>query len=88
MINLGLGSGQTVLVRAGQSTRPATVEWLSAPSVNATQDVTLGSQNFGSETTTGQLTGPPVTQPLNDPQGTYRLRMRPASTAIITLPAG
>jgi hypothetical protein len=88
VINLGLGSGQTVLVRAGQSTRPATVEWLSAPSVNATQDVTLGSQNFGSDTTTGQLAGPPVTQPLNDPQGTYRLRMRPASAAIITLPAG
>ena len=88
VINLGLGGGQTVLVRAGQSTRPATVEWLSAPSVNATEEVTLGSQNFGSDTTTGVLSGLPVTQPLNDPQGSYRLRIRAASAAIITLPAG
>ena len=86
LINLGLRGDQTVLLHAGRSTHPATIEWLSAPNVDVTQDVTLGSQSFGSDTTTGQLTGSPVTQPLTDPQGTYRLRMPPASAAIMTLP--
>jgi hypothetical protein len=86
LINMGLRGDQTVLVRAGQSTRPATVEWLSAPNVEVTQDVTLGSQSFGADTTTGELPGSPVEQPLTDPQGSYRLRMPPASAAIMTLP--
>jgi hypothetical protein len=86
LINMGLRGDQTVLVRAGHSTRPAAVEWLSAPNVEVTQDVTLGSQSFGADTTTGELPGSPVEQPLTDPQGSYRLRMPPASAAIMTLP--
>lgn len=88
LINLGLSGRQTVLVHAGSSTRPATVEWLSAPGVDVTQDITLGSESFGADTTTGALAGPPATQQLTDPQGTYRLSMPAASAAIMTLPSG
>jgi hypothetical protein len=86
LINMGLRGDQTVLVHAGNSTQTATVEWLSAPNVDVTQDVTLGSQSFGLDTTTGELKGTLVKQPLTDPQGSYRLRMPAASAAIMTLP--
>ena len=59
---------RVVLINEGASARvvglhvpgakgPATLERLSAPSVTAQQGIALGGQTFGSETTTGRLSG-------------------------------
>jgi hypothetical protein len=86
LINLGLRGGQTVLVRAGSSFQPAAVEWLAAPSLSS-NDVTLGGQSFGPDTTTGELDGPQVTQPVANSGGGYRVWMPAGSAAIVTVPA-
>jgi len=88
LINFATSSARTVAVRAESASRPATLEWLEAPSAGATDDVMLGGQSFGSETSTGMPTGPLHTPSVGSSAGDYLVRMPAASAAILTLPQG
>jgi hypothetical protein len=88
LINLATSDARTVAVRAGSAPRPATLERLQAPSASATDDVTLGGQSFGLETSTGTLTGPAQPMPVRRSGSRDLVRMPAASAAILTLPPG
>jgi hypothetical protein len=63
----------------------ASLETLTAPSINATTGVTLGGQSFGVETTTGTLPGPPQTTPLIPVGGAYTVPLPAGSAALLTI---
>ena len=63
----------------------ASVEELTAPSVAATDGVTLGGQSFGEESTTGTLTGQPQTSTLYPFFGLYSVTVPPGSAMLLTL---
>jgi len=59
---------------------------MTAPSVRATSGVTIGERTFGRQTFTGVLPAP-VTIPLTPTSGgEYRLKLPPASAAVLTFP--
>jgi hypothetical protein len=70
--------------RLAAATAPATVQRLLAPSVAATQGVTLAGQHFAPHTTTGELTGPSRFSRLTPVRGRYVLTVPPASAALLT----
>jgi hypothetical protein len=63
----------------------ATVEQLTAPSVDATTGVTLGGQSFGDQTSTGVLAGQPQTTTVSSLLGLYSVTVPPASATMLTL---
>jgi hypothetical protein len=69
----------------GSSATPPTVTRLRGPSFQAETGITLGGQTFGSQTSTGTLTGPPSTETLVPASGTYRLTLPPRSAALLTI---
>jgi hypothetical protein len=87
LINDDTSRSETLAVRVPGATGRARLERLLAPSVHATQGVTLGGRSFGTRTTTGVLTGPDRSVPLNSVAGNYVVRMPAASAALLTLPA-
>jgi hypothetical protein len=58
---------------------------LAAPSLSATDDVSLGGQGFGSETTTGILAGARDERSLTPAHHRYTVRLPAASAALLTL---
>jgi hypothetical protein len=66
---------------------PATLQRLRAPSVTATQGVTLAGQSYGAHTPTGNLTGSPRTTTVDPIQGRYVVTLPPASAALLTAAA-
>ena len=65
----------------------AAVERLTAPSLGSTGTVTLAGQTYGTATTDGRLRGRRRSEALVDRGGALRVRMPPASAALITVPA-
>jgi hypothetical protein len=63
----------------------AALMWLRAPTLTATQGVTLGGQTFGRRTSTGLLTGRRQVLEVAPAGGTYVVRLPPASAALLTL---
>lgn len=66
--------------------RPTTVgvESLTAPSATSTSGVSLGTQTFGDETTTGALPGALVSTPLSSFFGSFTITVPPASAVMLT----
>jgi Glycosyl hydrolase family 79 C-terminal beta domain len=89
LINLDTGSAHTVIVR-GLSAAAGTgaLERLSAPRAGSRSGVTLGGQSFGSQTTTGLLTGALRTTSVSPSGGRYVVKLPAASAAILMLGAG
>jgi hypothetical protein len=89
LINDGLTSGHTVLIRPPFAAREAVLERLRAPSAAATDDVTLAGQTFGNETGTGTLKGKLRSVRLKpDRHGRYLVMLPASSAATVTfLPA-
>jgi Glycosyl hydrolase family 79 C-terminal beta domain len=79
-------SASTVGIHADGARGAATIEALQAASggLNSAGRVTLGGQTISSST--GKLSGTPVTTTLLPSQGTYDVKVPAASAAIITLP--
>jgi hypothetical protein len=72
----------SVKVQLPPSAAPAEIEWLRAPSANATGGVTLGGQTFGAETSTGAL-GLARWQPVGQLFGSYSVELPPDSAALM-----
>jgi hypothetical protein len=70
------------LTLPGDATAPISSETLSAPSLSATDGVTLGGQTFGASTTTGTLPGTPTSTPVAPNLGTYTVLL-PAASAML-----
>jgi Glycosyl hydrolase family 79 C-terminal beta domain len=73
-------------VRAGAPAGTGTLELLTAPSVRARGDVTLGGQSFGTATATGLLSGRPTTDAVTPQRGDYAITVPAASAAMLTVP--
>ena len=86
VINQDTLNAHDVQVSVPGATRLGSVEALQAPSVSSTDDVTIGGQSFGDETTTGTLPGPPATQPAAPVNGGYTLSLPAGSAALLTIP--
>jgi hypothetical protein len=86
LINKGLRAGRTVGVRApaGTSGTP-TLAWMRAPGIRSRRGITIGGQTFGHQTFTGSLVAP-TKSPLPATGGEYRLKLPPASAAVLTFP--
>jgi hypothetical protein len=83
LINKDPTTPASVQLRLPGTQTPATVERLSAPSVDATSGVTLAGQTFGSQTTTGTLPGAPITEPAAPLLGTYTVDVPAGSAALV-----
>jgi hypothetical protein len=68
------------------TTASGSEEALQAPSAAATDDVTVGGESFGDETTTGRLPGPPQTTAVAPSGSTYTVSLPAASAALVTIP--
>ena len=84
LINEDSSSAQSVLLNAPGNSSSATVEQLTAPSIGATDGVSLGGQSFGDETDTGALAGPATTT-ISSLLGLYTLTVPAASATMLTL---
>jgi hypothetical protein len=84
LINKGLKAARTVGVKVPGGRRGTpNLEWLKAPSVRSRSGVSIGGRTFGLETLTGRL-GAPLSNPLRATGGEYRLRLPPASAAMLS----
>ena len=85
MINDSMTTSHAVNVEPPSPVREALLETMSAPSVSATSDVSLGGQTFGDETSTGTLTGTQQLTPVTPSSGGYQVTLAPGSAAMLTL---
>jgi hypothetical protein len=85
LINASTTRSQAVTVKAPSAAGSATLEQLTAPNATAKSGITLGGQSFGSPTATGLLAGNPQPASLAHIAGSYRLRLPPASAAMLTM---
>jgi hypothetical protein len=83
LINKDITTPAIVQLNLADSTGPASVERLAAPSVDATSGVTLGGQSFGDSTNTGTL-APPRTETVDPVLGSYSVEVPAASAALLT----
>jgi hypothetical protein len=83
LINKETTTPVTVQVNLANSSGPATLERLTAPSVTATSGVTLGGQGFGNSTQTGAL-GPQQTASVQPLLGSYAVTLPAGSAALLT----
>lgn len=84
LINKSLRVARTIGVKPPRGTHGTpTLERMTAPSARATSGVTIGGRTFGRQTFTGALRAP-VTTPLRATGGQYRLKLPPASAAVLT----
>ena len=84
LINKDPTTSYTVQVQVPGFTSTAQLERLAAPTVFSTNDVTLGGQSFGDETSTGLMPGPPQTETVAPVLGSYTVTLQPASAALLT----
>ena len=87
IINKDGANGHDVAVQVAGATTPAQAEGLTAPSVSATDGVSLGGQTYGEETTTGRFAGQPQTTPIAPVNSTYTVPMPAGSATLLTIPA-
>lgn len=83
LINKDPNQAYTVQLQVPAFSGSAQVEWLQAPSVASTGEVTLGGQSFGDSTTTGVL-GAPHTDTVDPVLGQYSITLPPASAAMLS----
>jgi hypothetical protein len=62
----------------------SSLQTLSAPGLTSTGDVRLAGQTFGTDTTTGVLSGAPTSTPLAPTAGTYDVDLPAASAIVLT----
>jgi hypothetical protein len=87
LINKDPAAEHDVQLSVSGATTPGSLEALQAPSVSATDGVTLGGQTFGAETTTGTLPASPATTPVAPVAGTYTVPLPAGSAALLTIGA-
>jgi hypothetical protein len=87
LINKDPSAEHDVSLAVSGATIPGSLETLQAPSVSATDGVTLGGQSFGDETTTGTLPTPSTT-PVVPVAGTYTVPLPAGSAAMLTIGGG
>jgi len=85
LINDSLTTSHDVLVQPPTTTGNALLENLTAPSMDATSGVTLGGQSFGTETSTGSLTGHAQLIPVTPTNGQFDITLAPASATMLAL---
>ncbi|MGH2870495.1 MAG: glycosyl hydrolase family 79 C-terminal domain-containing protein, partial [Solirubrobacteraceae bacterium] len=85
LINKHLRRSEAVRLHLPARYASASVEQLRAPSVSARDQITLGGQSFGPETTTGRLAGTSQNSTLRPANGTYVVRLPAASATLMTL---
>ena len=73
----------TVELQLPSAGAQASLEWLKAPGLAATDGVTLGGHTFGAETATGSLPAPQL-QPASQLLGWYSIQLPPASAVLLT----
>jgi hypothetical protein len=83
LINEGAPQQQVLLSPPAGASGPALAEQLLAPSLDATSQVTLGGQTFGSSTDTGILPEPPQTATIWPQSGAYPITLPPASATLL-----
>jgi hypothetical protein len=86
IINKRLSGSQVVRLGIAGAHGTAAVEQLRAPSVHSTTGVTIGGQTFGTQTSTGVLTGPAPHQTVAPKGGEYRFTVPAASATMLTFP--
>jgi hypothetical protein len=89
LVNDAIDRPEYVTVRLPERMSPPTVERLEAPSVDSTTGVTIGGKTFGSQTTTGLLSGTLRAGTfrggkLASAARIYRIRLPAASAAMLT----
>jgi hypothetical protein len=85
LVNDDPARSRTVLVRPAAGAGVANFEQLLAPDAGASAGVTLGGQSYGSQTSTGVLTGRAQPRYLFSAGGDYVVRLPAASAAMLTL---
>ena len=83
LINKHLHRSETVRLHLPAGYSSASAEQLRAPSVGDRDQVTLGGQSFGPETTTGLLAGPSQSATLHPTSGTWVVRLPAASATLL-----
>jgi hypothetical protein len=88
LINDSSTISHEVLVQPPAAVGNGLLENLTAPSVDATNGVTLGGQSFGTETSTGSLTGSAQLIPVTPTNGQFDITLAPASATMLALAPG
>ena len=83
-INQDTTAEHDVAVQIPGATATGSLEALQAPSIAATDGVSLGGQTFGAETTTGTLPAP-ATTPVAPSASTYTMTVPAGSAAMLTI---
>ncbi len=83
VINKDPASTYELRLQVAGFSKQGRIEWLQAPSADATDGVTLGGQSFGDSTRSGTL-GPPQTQTVSPVLGEYTIMVPPASALLLT----
>jgi Glycosyl hydrolase family 79 C-terminal beta domain len=84
LINKDPTTPATVQLSLPQASGPASLERLTAPSLAATNGVTLAGQTFGDSTQTGTLVGVPQTETVSPVGGSYAVDLPAGSAAMLT----
>ena len=88
LINTASSGAQNVTVHVRNGAQVASVQRLTAPGLGATGGVALNGESFGSQTTTGVMSGSPATQSVSVYGGDYKVTVAPASAALLTVGSG
>jgi len=84
VINDDPGQAHNVTLHLAGAHAVGSLERLTAPSAGSTSQVTLGGEGYGSATPTGVLPAPRTT-PVPASSAGYRVRLPPASAALLTI---
>jgi hypothetical protein len=87
LINQDPNSDHTVTMQIPGNPATASLESLTAPSLDATTGVTLGGQTFGPATTTGTFPADPAGTTVLPSGGVYSVDVPAASAALLSGPA-
>jgi hypothetical protein len=85
LINHSLSSSQNVVLHMPAARGQAKLERLRAPHAQSTGGVTLGGQTFGTETTTGVLSGHVRDATIAPHSGAYSIRLPPACATLVSV---
>jgi hypothetical protein len=88
VVNKSLSRAGDAVITVPRGARPARLERLSAPSLDATTGISLGGLSVPDGTTDGRLTGTAVHTTVVPRRHAYRFAMPAASAALLTIPRG